>query len=440
MARGRRSGSSSRVGGRTGKPDWIASLVLTLAYALAAPRAADAYSVLTHEAIIDATWDASIVPALRARFHPSAADLKRARAFAYGGSLIQDIGYYPFSSRFFGDLTHYVRSGDFIEALLRESTDVTEYAFALGALAHYAADNDGHPIAVNRAVPALYPKLRAKFGDDMTYAQNPAAHLKTEFGFDVLQVARGKYAADAYHDAIGFEVSKPVLERAFQATYGLELKDVFRSLDLAIGTFRWTVSNTIPEMTKVAWELKNKEIAALTPGVTPNTFRFTLTRAAYEKAWGTEYRRPGFGQKVVAGLLRIVPRFGPFRALAFKPPTPETERWFLDSFAKTVAQYRLLVDEVSRPQSVLENRNFDTGRLVKAGDYSLVDATYARLVEALAKRQEAGAAIPRPLSANIMTFYANLGAPIETRKHKKEWTRLLRDLDRIQFWRTIPET
>ena len=231
-----------------------------------------------------------------------------------------------------------------------------------------------------------------------------------------------------------------MLERAFQSTYGLELKDVFRSLDLAIGTFRWTVSSTIPEMTKVAWELKNKEIAALTPGVTPDTFRFTLTRTAYEKAWGTEYRRPGFAHKVVAGLLRIVPRFGPFQALAFKPPTPETERWFLDSFAKTVAQYRLLVDEVSRPQSVLENRNFDTGRLVKAGDYSLVDATYARLVETLAKRQEAGAAIPRPLSANIMTFYASPGAPIETRKHKKEWTRLLRDLNRIQFWRTIPET
>ena len=420
------------MGRRTGKRGGIAPVALALALVLAAPHVAAAYSVLAHEAIIDAAWDASIVPTLRARFHPSPADLKRARAFAYGGSLIQDIGYYPFSSRLFGNLTHYVRSGDFIEALLRESTDVTEYAFALGALAHYAADNDGHPLAVNRAVPALYPKLRARFGNDVTYAQSPAAHLKTEFGFDVVQVARGQYAADSYHDAIGFEVSKPVLERAFQSTYGLELKDVFRSLDLAIGTFRWTVSSTIPEMTKVAWELKNKEIVALMPGVTRETFRFTQTRAAYEKAWGTEYRRPGFAHKVVAGLLRIVPRFGPFQALAFKPPTPETERWFLDSFAKTVGQYRLLIDEASRPRSVLENRNFDTGRLVKAGDYSLVDATYARLVETLAKRQEAGAAIPRLLRANIMTFYANLDAPIETRKHKKEWTRLLQDLDRLK--------
>jgi hypothetical protein len=210
---------------------------LALAVTFAAPGRLSAYSALAHEAIIDAAWDGSIAPALRARFHPTDDELKRARAFAYGGSLIQDIGYYPFSSRFFGNLTHYVRSGDFIEALVRESSDVTEYAFALGALAHYAADNSGHPLAVNRAVPVLYPRLRARFGDVVNYAQNPAAHLKTEFGFDVVQVARGKYASGAYHDFIGFEVSKPVMERAFKDTYGLELKDVFGDLDLSIGTF-----------------------------------------------------------------------------------------------------------------------------------------------------------------------------------------------------------
>jgi hypothetical protein len=233
-----------------------AVVALAAACMLGRPHAASAYSALAHEAIVDAAWDVSIVPALRARFSLTAADLRRARAFAYGGSLIQDIGYYPFSSRFFGDLTHYVRSGDFVEALLRQSADASEYAFALGALAHYAADNNGHPLAVNRAVPVLYPKLRAKFGDEVDYEDNPAAHLKTEFGFDVVQVARGKYASDAYHDFIGFEVSKPVLERAFKSTYGLDLHDVFAALDIAIGTFRWTVGTTIPEMTKVAWELK----------------------------------------------------------------------------------------------------------------------------------------------------------------------------------------
>ena len=226
-------------------------------------------------------------------------------------------------------------------------------------------------------------------------------------------------------------MSKPVLERAFASTYGLELKDVFTSLDLAIGTFRWTVSNTIPEMTKVAWQLKEKEIAAVSPGVTRQIFTFAHTRADYEKEWGGEYKRPGWGHKVFAFLLKIVPRFGPFRALAFKAPTVETERWFLDSFAATVALYRGLVDDAARSRVAIVNRNFDTGRPVKAGDYPLVDRTYARLVETLAKRKEKGAAIPASLVANLRAFYADLGAPIETKKHKKEWTRLLDALTRL---------
>ena len=391
-----------------------------------------AYSALAHEAIIDAAWDGSIEPALRARFHPTPDELKRARAFAYGGSLIQDIGYYPFSSRFFGDLTHYVRSGDFVEALLRESTDVSEYAFALGALAHYAADTRGHPLAVNRAVPVLYPKLRKRFGDLVTYEQNPSAHLKTEFGFDVVQVARGKYASGAYHDFIGFEVSKPLMERAFRSTYGLELNDVFGSIDLSIGTFRWTVNTTIPGMTKVAWDLKEKEIAALTPGATRDSFTFSQTRAAYEQKWGTEYKRPALRHKIMAFLLRIVPRFGPFKPLAFKPPTAETERWFVESFERTVEYYRTLVDAAARSQLSIANRNFDTGATVKPGAYSLVDKTYAELVERLAEHAHASAPIPPALLTQIRAFYADPSAPIETKKHKKEWGKLTRALDRIQ--------
>ena len=405
---------------------------LVAASVLATPLPAGAYSALAHEAVIDAAWDGSIEPALRARFHPTADDLKRARAFAYGGSLIQDIGYYPFSSRFFGDLTHYVRSADFVEALVKESADVTEYAFALGALAHYAADNRGHPLAVNRAVPVQYPKLRARFGDLVTYVENPAAHLKTEFGFDVVQVARGKYASGAYHDFIGFEVSKPVMERAFKATYGLDLKDVFGSLDLSIGTFRWTVNNTIPGMTKVAWELKEQEIVALAPGTTRESFSFSQTRAAYEHEWGTGYKRPARRHKIVAFLFRIVPRFGPFRPLAFKPPTADTERWFLDSFEKTVEYYRTLVDDASRSRLSIANRNFDTGAAVKPGEYSLVDETYARLVERLARQFDATAGIPAPLLAQIRAFYSDPAAPIETKRHRKEWARLTRDLERLK--------
>jgi len=411
----------------------IATLAALLAACvLGASRDARAYSALAHEAIIDAAWDASIAPALRSRFALSPDGLRRARAFAYGGSLIQDIGYYPFSSRFFGNLTHYVRSGDFVQALLRQASDADEYAFALGALAHYAADNNGHPLAVNRAVPVLYPKLRAKFGDEVEYAQNPAAHLKTEFGFDVVQVARGKYASDAYHGFIGFEVSKPLLERAFRSVYGLELTDVFGALDTAIGTFRWTVGKTIPDMTKVAWQLKEKDIAALTPGITRQGFDFQLTRAAYEKDWGTTYRRPGFWHKFFAVVLRVVPRFGPFQAIAFKPPTAETERWFLDSFAVTVTRYRAMIADAQRGRLEVENRNFDTGRAVRAGDYTLVDETYAELVHRLAGPRAKGKSAPPPMLSNIQAFYANTNAPIETKKHKGEWSRLLRELAQLR--------
>lgn len=418
--------------GGTGRWRAIAGCALTAAVLLAKPGSVSAYSALAHEAIIDAAWDGSIEPALRARFHPTPEDLKRARAFAYGGSLIQDIGYYPFSSRFFGDLTHYVRSGDFVEALIRESADLTEYAFALGALAHYAGDNRGHPLAVNRAVPILYPKLRERFGDLVTYEQNPSAHLKTEFGFDVVQVARGKYASGAYHDFIGFEVSKPVMERAFKSIYGLELNDVFESIDLSIGTFRWTVNTTIPGMTKVAWELKQKEIEALTPGQTREGFTFAQTRAAYEQKWGTGYKEPALRHKIGAFLLRIVPRFGPFRPLAFKPPTAETERWFVDSFERTVDYYRTLVNAAARSQLSIANRNFDTGALTKPGEYSLVDKTYAQLVERLAKRSDGSASIPPALLTQIRAFYADRSAPIETKKHKKEWVKLTRALDQLE--------
>lgn len=408
-----------------------ACLALAVAPALTLTDTALAYSVLAHEAIVDAAWDASIVPALRARFHPTDDQLKHARAFAYGGSLIQDIGYYPFSSRFFGDLTHYVRSGDFVEALVRQAADVNEYAFALGALAHYAADNTGHPLAVNRAVPVLYPKIRERFGDVVNYAQNPAAHLKTEFGFDVVQVARGQYASGAFHDFIGFEVSKPVMERAFKATYGLDLNDVFAAIDLSIGTFRWTVSTTIPGMTTVAWELKEKEIVALAPQTTRESFIFSQTRADYEQRWGTEYKRPGWIHRFLAALMRIVPRFGPFKPLSFEAPTAETEKWFLESFTRTVALYRNLIDDARQSKLAIANRNFDTGAVTRAGQYALADKTYAQLVERLAKQSEKGSQPPPPLISDIRAFYADRSAPLDTRKHKKDWNKLMRALAQL---------
>ena len=404
---------------------------------LGLPGEVSAYSVLAHQAIIDAAWERSLVPALRARYSIAAADLPRARAFAYGGSLIQDIGYYPFSSRFFGDLTHYVRSGDFVEALVREAADPMEYAFALGALPHYAADNNGHPRAVNRAVPLVYPKLLVRYGPYVTYAQSPSAHLKTEFGFDVLQVARGHYVSDAYHDFIGFEVAKGVLDRACKATYGLELDDLFGAIDVSIGTFRWTVSQLIPEATKVAWDLKQEEIRRRAPATTRERFLFQLTRANFEEKYGREYKRPGWGHRILALLFRILPKFGPFRPLAFEPPTPEAERLFADSFITTVARYQSLIDAAARTRLTLDNLNFDTGRMVRAGDYPLVDKTYERLLARLADRRFED--VPAPLRMNVLAFYAEADAPLETKKHRKRWKALQRHLAGLKNLKASPE-
>ena len=356
--------------------------IVLLLCLLLMPRAGWAYGVLSHEAIVDTAWEHSIAPLLRARFHSSDDELRNARAFAYGGCLIQDLGYYPFSSRTFGDLTHYVRSGDFVTSLLTQAADANEFAFALGALAHYAADNTGHPDGVNRAVPLIYPKLRAKYGNSVTYEDNRSAHLKTEFGLDVLQIARGAYLPTSYRSFIGFQISEPLLERAFLSTYGLQLKDVFGNFDFATSTFRYSVSTMIPQMTKVAWQSKEKEIRESMPTTTREQFLFSLSRPEFEKEWGTAYERPGIRSKILAVVMRIIPKVGPFSSLAFKLPTPEAERLFIESFDATVAQYRTYLSTLAAGGTIaLPNLNFDTGQPVRPGEYRLADEAQERLQE-----------------------------------------------------------
>jgi len=380
--------------------------------ALAALFAADAqaYSVLTHEAIVDTLWTTAITPAIKKRFPAvSEEELAKAHAFAYGGCIIQDLGYYPFGSHLFSDLVHYVRSADFVQALLDEAQDANEYAFALGAVAHYGADVDGHSIAVNRAVPILYPKLRAEFGNEVTYADNPAAHLKTEFGFDVLQVARGHYAPLSYHDFIGFEVSKDLLDRAFQKTYGLKLKDLFHTLDLSLGTYRFSVSTLLPKVTRAAWSLKKDEILKDQPKVTRQQFLYNISKASYRKEWGTSYQQPGFFARLIALLSRVTPRFGPLRGLAFKVPTPPTERMFEDSFDAAVNRDRQSFTDAREGALKLTNRDLDTGKLVAAGEYTFTDKTYDKLLLKLAEKKFE--TVTPDLKENIVGFYARMKTP-----------------------------
>jgi hypothetical protein len=391
------------------------------------------YSVLTHEAIVDSLWDTSIQKLLLQRF-PAATpeELEKAHAYVYGGCIIQDMGYYPFASHLFTDLTHYVRSGDFILALIRESQDVNEYGFALGALAHYAADNNGHRIATNLAVPILYPKLRSKFGKVVTYWDHPASHLRTEFGFDVLQIAQGRYAPARYHAFIGFEVSKPVLERAFLDTYSLELKDIFGNLDLALGSFRYSVGSVIPGMTRVAWQLKGDQVIKEAPGTTRQKFLFNLSRANYEKEWGTMYHRPGFGTRLMAWVLRIVPKFGPFKSLAFRRPTPEVEKMFMASFNATVDNYRSLLANAGAGRLNLPNENFDVGEPTVAGKYLGADETYDQLLSKLAERKFAG--ISPELRGNILDYYSDRKAPnsATTKKAAAKWEKLTAQVEQLR--------
>ena len=259
-----------------------------------------AYSVLTHEEIIDLLWNDQLKPLLLARYPSLTGDqLREAHAYAYGGAVIHDMGYYPFGSKEFSDLVHYVRSGDFVQELLRESQNADEYAFALGALSHYTADICGHP-AINQAVAIAYPKLRSKFGPVILYAQDKTAHIRTEFGFDMAQVAKQRYAPQQYHDFIGFKVSKELLERVFPVVYGLQLKDVLPHEDLAIGSFRRAVSKTIPQMTQVALRTHKKEVMREVPNFQKQQFLYRLSRADYEKEWGKEYQRIGFGARFLS--------------------------------------------------------------------------------------------------------------------------------------------
>ena len=387
-----------------------------------------AYSVLTHEAIIDAAWMTDIQPLLVQRF-PSASpeDLRKAHAYAYGGAIIQDMGYYPFGSKLFTDLTHYVRSGDFVLNLLHEAQDLNEYAFALGSLAHFAADNRGHPEAINRAVPIMYGKLKRKFGPVITYADNPAAHLKVEFAFDVIEVAQGHYAPDAYHDFIGFEVAKPVLERAFLKTYSLQMSTLFRSEDLALGTYRFSVSTLLPKATKAAWSAKRDEILKAQPNLAEETFVYSLSRAAYEKEWGSNYERPGILARVVAFVFRIVPKIGPFKALAFRMPSDPAPAMFAQSLKDAVDQYRALLAAHRRGILRLSNENFDLGTPTQPGKYRLADNAYATLVDKLHDKP-----ISPELRQNILAFYSDLDAPVETKRNPKAWAKLLTQLAEIR--------
>ena len=409
----------------------VFAMIVALALPLGWPSEAAAYAVLAHEAIIDSAWDANIRPLLLKRFPDATPEqLKEAHGYAYGGAIIQDMGYYPHGSFFFSDLTHYVRSGDFVLALLRDSKDLDGYAFALGSLAHYAADNDGHSIGTNRAVPLLYPKLKKKYGDTVTYEEDKLAHVKTEFGFDVLEIAQGRYAPDNYHDFIGFGVSVPLLEQAFQETYGLELKNVLSNEDKVLGSYRHDVSQLLPKATRIAWSLKKNDILKDQPGITKRKFLYNLSRASYQKNWGKQYQPPTFGERFLAFLVRILPKIGPLKVLELKTPTPAAEKLFEASFNATLDRYKQLLSQAGAGQLDLPNDNFDTGAITGPGKYKLGDETQAKLLDGLAKQQFNGAS--PEIRAELLEFFGHPDAPYAMKRKPKDWAKVQAELEQLK--------
>lgn len=391
-----------------------------------------AYSVLTHEQVVDLAWQDELQPMLLKRF-PCATpeELLRAHAFAYGGSLVQDMGYYPFGKKYFSDLLHYVRSGDFVASLLNESSDIDEYAFALGALAHYSSDNMGHP-TINQVVAIEFPKLHAKYGNEVTYADDHKSHIRTEFGFDMVQVAKNRYTSDRYHDFIGFEIATPLLERAFLKTYGLKLEDVLGDEDLAVGSFRRAVSKFIPEMTRVALLNRRADMVKETPDFDKKKFLYHISRGNYEKEWGKGYRRPGFGSKVLAFFLRIIPKVGPASALDFKVPTQQTEDMYIKSVDKTIDDYRRLLRQVRNGDLNFPDTDCDTGRDTAANEYSLADETYAHLLDDLSHQQFAQ--VTPQLQTNLLAFYSAPRTYTLRLPKKTDWKQTDQEVQQLKMW------
>ncbi len=330
-------------------------------------------------------------------------DIKKAHAYAYGGCLVADMGYMPFGQPYFTDLLHYVRSGDFVTALVTESQNLNEYAFALGAVSHYMADKYGHSLATNQSVPLANPDLKARFGDVVTYADDHTSHSRMELAYDVIQTAKGHYATIEYHDFIGFSMAKPVLERAFLKTYGQDLNVLFPDFDGTVSTFRWGVRDLFPAILHNAWKTKKNEIRKMDVHARHRDFRFKMPKKMYDKEFGTDYTRPNFKARAVAFLIRILPKIGPLKKFSFKYPGIESENLFKKSMDSILVNYAVALQHADNNRLTLANIDFDTGKPTSADEYRLADKTYNDLLLHLQDNQFS--CMDAALQRDILNFY-----------------------------------
>lgn len=407
------------------------TLVLLLIAAQIAAPSLSAYATFTHLELIDLAWNDSIRPLILQR-NPAATvrELEQAHAYAYGGSLIQDLGYYPFGKKFFSNLTHYVRTGDFVRALLDGAKDANELAFAIGALSHLVGDSYGHSEAVNPATGIAFPDLAAKYGPSVTYEDEPTAHVRTEFGFDAAQIGWERYAPHEYRRHIGFRVSRALLERAFQETYGLTLPAVLGPPRSAIASYRSSVQHVIPLFARATVVNVRGHLPSDPPNTDLQQLLSAISRTDYAQHWSQYHHGPTFGDHLLGIIIRLIPRIGILKILSVKPPTTQTEELFVGSLDNSIERFRDVLTRLSANPAAdlaLLNRDLDTGSLVKPGAYKLTDQTYADLLRKITAQQ--GLPIPPGLRENILAYYSDLNAPVSTKNDKKAWTKVQAELD-----------
>ncbi len=425
-------------------------------------RQAGAYSLLTHEQLIDLTWEDSIVPLLKSHYpNLTPAELDQARAYAYGGCVIQDIGYYPFGDGFFSNLTHYVRSGDFVIALFRNAHNANELAFAVGALSHYIGDTYGHSQATNRAVPIEFPKLERRFGRIVNYAEGRHEHVRTEFAFDIDQIAHHRLAPLGYLRHIGIQVPVHQLALAFYETYGLtEDFNAHRGRRFNVAAYRFATRTFIPRVAYAVTILhRSQEPVELQ---TPDAIEIEDESAAAAKLydWAAyRTRKTEVRTHILAGVLWVLPKIGPLSMVAVKGPTAAAEADYMHSVvsATTVLHNRLafftpvearrkrtLTATTSTetlgpldPEHPLPNRDLDTGAVVKPGGYPLTDTTYAELLRRLTL--DPTKPIPPGIKSDVEAYYADPNSPIVTKQHPDEWKKVQDDLKTLAAMPTSTE-
>jgi len=433
-------------------------------------RRADAYSLLTHEMLIDLTWQDSIVPLLLSRYpNLTPAELEQARAYAYAGCVIQDIGYYPFGDKAFSNLTHYVRTGDFIVNLFRSATNANELAFAVGALSHYIGDSIGHSEATNLSVPIEFPKLGAEYGKVVTYADGERQHVRTEFAFDIDQVAHHHVAPLSFVRHIGLQVPVRQLALAFYQTYGLsEDFSTRRGRRFNVRGYRFAVHTLIPRAAYAITLLHRGHEPADPDSPEMAEIDKEVAAVSAQNHWDTYRHKAGIGTYMLAGLFFVLPKVGPLSLIGVKGPTADTEAAYTHSLAQSVDELRYSLRRFTppaggphpaasaretdthslppaphmlpvsltppgqtqlrshAPRHPLPNRDLDTGYVVRPGGYSLTDSTYADLLHRLALTP--AKPIPPGIREDILAYYADPDAPISTKKNAAQWAQVQADL------------